>query len=99
MIEGPEGGRSMAPMSIAGVGQEAFFLHGVCLKYVPDWNVCFEMKVGPKGKRIPLARYEWRSLREGHTNSRRKGSPCLGSGLAEPIIIHLNLTGLRQNVG
>lgn len=69
----------MAPLAIGGVVQDAFFLHGVCLKYAPDVNVCFELKVhGQKGKKKSLARYEWKSLREGHTNPRKKGSPVSG---------------------
>jgi len=68
----------MAPLAIAGVIQEAFYLHGLCLKYVPDRNVSFEIKVHTVKSKIALARYEWRSLREGHTNSRRQGSPVSG---------------------
>lgn len=69
----------IAPLSIAGVIQEAFTLHGLALKHIPDRNVVFELKVsGPKGRKISIARFEWRSAREGHTNSRRKGSPVSG---------------------
>ena len=69
----------IAPLSIAGVVQEAFALHGVCLKYAPDRNVVFELRaLGPRRRKISLTRYEWRSLREGHTNSRRSGSPVSG---------------------
>jgi hypothetical protein len=68
-----------APLSVAGVIQEAFTLHGLALKNVPDRNVVFELKVsGPKGRQMPVARFEWRSLRKGHTNPRRKGSPVSG---------------------
>jgi len=67
-----------APLSIAGVVQEAFSLHGLCFKHVHNANVVFELKVkGPK-KPVAVARYEWRSLRQGHTNPRRKGSPVSG---------------------
>ena len=69
----------VAPLAIGGVTQEAFALHGLALKYAPDCNVCFELKaLGPRNRKIPLARYEWRSLRGGHTNSRRSGSPVSG---------------------
>ncbi len=69
----------VAPLAIAGVVQEAFALHGICLKYAPERNVAFEFKaLGPKRRKIPLARYEWRSLRGGHTNPRRAGSPVSG---------------------
>ncbi len=69
----------IAPLAIGGVTQEAFALHGLALKYAPDRNVCFELKaLGPRNRKVPLARYEWRSLRGGHTNSRRSGSPVSG---------------------
>ncbi len=69
----------IASLAIGGVVQEAFALHGVCLKYAPEKNVAFELKaLGPKRRKIPLARYEWRSLRGGHTNARRSGSPVSG---------------------
>ena len=69
----------LAPLAIGGVTQEAFALHGLALKYAPNQNVCFELKaLGPRNKKVPLARYEWRSLRGGHTNSRRPGSPVSG---------------------
>jgi hypothetical protein len=45
-----------APLAIAGVVQEAFTLHGLCLKQIPDRNVTFELKVSrPGGRRISLA--------------------------------------------
>jgi len=68
-----------APLSVSGVTMEAFALHGFCFKHVPDCNVAFELRAnGPRNRKIPLARYEWRSLRRGHTNGRRKGSPVSG---------------------
>jgi hypothetical protein len=69
----------IAPLSMGGVIAEAFALHGLCMKHVPDRHVIFELKaMGRRGKKVSIARYEWRSLREGHTNSRRKGSTVSG---------------------
>lgn len=69
----------MTSLSAGGVVQEGFYLHAMCLKFAPDWNVCFELKLHiNKSKKLPLARYEWKSLRDGHTNPRRKGSPVSG---------------------
>jgi hypothetical protein len=66
-----------APLTIAGVVEQGFVLHGGYLKRVPDANVTFELRAAnPGGKRtVPLARIDWRSVRGGHTNPRRKGSP------------------------
>lgn len=69
-----------APLTVAGVVEEAFTLDGVCFQNVPDKHVSFELRVaGPRKRKIPIARFEWRSLRKGHTNKRRVGSPVSGN--------------------
>jgi hypothetical protein len=71
--------RINAPLSVLGVMEEGLALHGLCKKYAPEQNVCFELKAyGPKHRPISLARFEWRTLRQGHTNPRRRGSPVSG---------------------
>jgi hypothetical protein len=69
-----------APLMIAGVVEQGFVLHGGYLKHAPEANVSFELLVGkPGGKRkIAIARVDWRAVRGGHTNRRRKGSPVSG---------------------
>jgi hypothetical protein len=78
----PETGYSWfnAPLIIGGVVQQSFVLHGGCLKFVPDANVTFVLQVGKPGirRKVPLARIDWRSIRGGHTNPRRSGSPVSG---------------------
>jgi hypothetical protein len=69
-----------APIIIGGVVQQSFVLHGGHLKYVPEANVTFELQAGKPGirRKVPLARIDWRSVRGGHTNPRRSGSPVSG---------------------
>ena len=69
-----------APLMIAGVVEQGFVLHGGYLKHVPEANVSFELLVSkPGGKRkMAMARVDWRAVRGGHTNPKRKGSPVSG---------------------
>jgi hypothetical protein len=88
----------VAPLAIGGVTQEAFTLHGLALKYAPDRNVCFELRaLGPRNRKVPLARYEWRSLRGGHTNSRRAGSPVSGERVTPTHYHSFNLNFLPEH--
>lgn len=66
-----------APLMLTGVVEQGFVLHGGYLKHVPEANVSFELLVSkPGGKRkIAIARVDWRAVRGGHTNPKRKGSP------------------------
>lgn len=68
-----------APLSVGGVTEQNFILAGLALKNAVDCNVCFEIRIGlTKKRKIALARYEWRSLRNGHTNPRRSGHALSG---------------------
>lgn len=69
-----------APLMIAGVVEQGFVLHGGFLKRIRDANVTFELQVSRPGirRKVPLARVDWRAVRGGHSNPRRKGSPVSG---------------------
>jgi hypothetical protein len=69
-----------APLMIEGVVEQGFVLHGGHLKHVHDANVSFELRaIKPGSKRaVPLARIDWKAVRGGHTNPKRKG--IAGSG-------------------
>jgi hypothetical protein len=63
-----------APLSIGGVVEEGFNLEGSCFKQYRDCNVIFELVLArtPTRRRQPLERIEWRSLKGGHSNIRRR---------------------------
>jgi hypothetical protein len=64
-----------APMEIGGVTERGFILHGGCLVDKPDRHLVFEVRISkvPGRRCIPLMRFEWRSLKGGHTNPRCSG--------------------------
>ncbi len=73
-----------APLEIGGVVETGLVLHGGCFRRIPDRNVTFELAtISPGGRRVPLARADWRSLRGGHTNDRRPGSPVSGTRVSD----------------
>ena len=73
-----------APLEIGGVIEAGLVLHAGCYRRMPDRHVTFEMAArSPGGKRVPLARIEWRSLTGGHTNARRSGSPVSGRRVSD----------------
>lgn len=63
-----------APVDVAGITD--LLLHGGCYRHLPDRHVVFELRgftpLSPT-KRKALERFEWRSLRGGHSSPRRKG--------------------------
>lgn len=72
-----EGGftRFQVPVEIDGITEAGLVLDGGAYTYHPDRNVCFELAAVGMGhhRRIPLIRVEWRSIRGGHSNKRRRG--------------------------
>ncbi|MEY9147640.1 hypothetical protein ABIF00_005624 [Bradyrhizobium elkanii] len=70
------------PLSIDGVVEAGLTLGAGAYANIPDRHVTFELAVdGPK--RTRLIRLDWRSLKGGHSNHRRKCSGAL-SGLRVP---------------
>jgi hypothetical protein len=67
-------------LEIGGVTERAFYLHGGAFQRHPDRHVVFEVRIGksPGRRCVPLMRMEWRSLKKGHTNKRRRGHPLSG---------------------
>ena len=63
-----------APLEIDGVVEAGFQLHGGCFKNFPDVNVSFELVMARSAttKRVVIERFDWRSLRGGHSNKRRR---------------------------
>jgi hypothetical protein len=72
-----------APLEIGGVTEQGFVLHGGCLRFQPECNVTFEVRISktPGRRYIPLMRVCWRSLKGGHSNPRREGVPFSGERL------------------
>jgi hypothetical protein len=68
----------LASLSIGGVTEAGLFLSGGTYANLPDRHVTFEVVwlYGGGAKRMKLMRIDWRSIRGGHTNSRRH--KCLG---------------------
>jgi hypothetical protein len=65
--------RFMVPLEIEGIVESGLFLTGGTYLNYPDQNVTFEISFRSNGtKPIWLARIDWRSLRGGHSNQRRK---------------------------
>jgi hypothetical protein len=86
-----------APLEVAGVVEEGFILAGGCFRNIPECNVTFELRIaGPKRRRIPLARFEWQSLRGGHTNARRGGSPVSGTRVSDTHYHSFDLNWLHR---
>lgn len=71
------------PLDIGGVTEPGFVLHGGCFISKPDQHVTLEVRIGRGHAKhcIPLARVDWRSLQDGHTNPRRRGAPHSGKRL------------------
>lgn len=69
-----------APLEIDGVVERSFVLHGQCRRDRPEMAVSFEMRIGRSAGRrcVPLMRVDWRSLKGGHSNSRRWRVPGAG---------------------
>ena len=64
-------------LEIDGVTEANFTLHGECRIDLPDMNVGLELVYRSANgfRRHSLARLDWRALRGGHSNQRRKGWP------------------------
>jgi hypothetical protein len=94
-----------APLEIDGVTEVGFVLHGGCYPSQPSCNVVLELRIAriPGRKRIPLARFEWRSLDGGHTNPVRKGLPHSGKRVAathlHPFQLNYSTTEGRMKLG
>jgi len=74
-----------APVEIGGVVEAGLTLHVGCYISIPDQHVVFELRGNIPGikRKKALMRIEWRSLRGGHTNRRRKGAPESGKRVSD----------------
>jgi hypothetical protein len=78
-----------APLEVGGVTMPGLFLHGGCYINQPERHVTLELRLAKTpGRRIrPLERIDWRSMRGGHHNLRRKGHPLSGVSVS-PTHLH-----------
>ncbi|WP_158287914.1 hypothetical protein [Falsiroseomonas bella] len=69
-----------APLEIGGSVEPGLILHVGFLRYRPDCNVTFEVRVSTNlaRRRIPLMRIDWKALSGGHTNQPRHGTEWAG---------------------
>ena len=71
-----------APLEIDGITETGLVLHGGCIADRPDCHVTFEVRINraSSGVRcLPLARLDWKSLTDGHSNPRRTGNALSGA--------------------
>lgn len=78
--------RFSVPLDIGGVTEAGLTLDGVARAHHPDESVTFELAFTDtrSGKRIRLMRVDWRSLQDGHSNSRRKCASTPWAGVRLP---------------
>lgn len=69
-----------APLDIGGITEAGLVLHGGAYIDFPEHHVTFELAVqNLKGRRrIRVARVDWRSLKGGHSNPRRRSHELSG---------------------
>lgn len=85
-----------SPIIIGGVVEAGLILRGGCYAHLRDQHVTFELVATKPGikRRIPLERIEWRSIRGGHRNRRRKGVPTSGKKVSETHLHSFDLNWL-----
>lgn len=94
-----------APLEIGGVTERAFTLHGEARLDLADQNVGLELvyTIPNTRRRFSLARVDWRSIKGGHSNKRRKGWPLRGKRLPEthfhPFDLNYNATTKKMRTG